>query len=381
MAEEVVLRGRVVLPDQELEDGQVVLRDGRVTDIGTYQGVPVTVYWRDGWIGPGLVDAHIHGIRGADTMDAEMGAFETMDEALASVGCTTYLATTMSAAMPALTTVAKALVAFLDAHPESGAVGVHMEGPYIHPERIGAQRADAVRPPSWDEMAALWEILGNRLRRITLAPELPGARPFIERAKLAGIMVSFGHSNATYDEAQAGFRMGVDQVTHLFNAMPPLHHREPGLVGAALTHSSVAVEVICDGIHLSPDVVRLVARLKGPDHLMLVTDAMRATLLADGTYDLGGQTVTVNHGVARTQTGGLAGSTLTLLRAVLNYQRFTACSLSEAVKAASLIPARTLGLWDRGALWPGYRADVILVDEAGQNRMTWRQGQVIFDGR
>ncbi|MCY0879493.1 MAG: N-acetylglucosamine-6-phosphate deacetylase [Firmicutes bacterium] len=378
---EVVLRGQVILPDRAIEDGQIVFRDGQIIDVGVYQGKPATIHWKTGWIGPGLVDVHIHGIQGVDVMDGDPASLLRMDRALASVGCTTYLATTMSAVQADLIRVARGIRAFAEQYPDAGLAGVHMEGPYIHPARIGAQRADAVRPPRLDELEELADILGARLRRITMAPELPGAGAFIERAQALGLLISFGHSNASYDEAAQGFAQGVGEVTHLFNAMPPLHHREPGLAGAALTRDSVAVELICDGIHVHPAVVKGVARLKGRDGVMLVTDAMRATLLADGTYDLGGQTVTVAQGVARTASGSLAGSTLTLLRAVLNFQVFAERSLAEAVRAASLVPARRMGLLGRGALQPGFRADVILVDEAGVNRMTWRHGQVVFDGR
>lgn len=381
MADQIVLHGTLVLPDRIVPDGELVIEGQHIREVNSQRTrVRPTYSWQDGWILPGLIDLHIHGTAGCDVMDGMADALSRIDLALAQVGCTGYLATTMSASVENLEAVFRRVVEFRQHHPQSGMLGVHMEGPYIHPQRIGAQRADVVRNPAVDEVKRFHQILGPDLKRITMAPELPGAQALLQFCRSAGINVSLGHSNATFEEAAAAFDAGIHQVTHLFNAMTGIDHRAPGIAGAALMRPDVQVEVISDGVHVHPEILRLVSRLKGGDAVLLVTDAMRAALLADGDYDLGGQTISVNDGVARTVHGNLAGSTLTLMQAVFRYQAFAQVDLPTAVRAASLLPARAIGMGDRGALVPGFRADMALVDATGHNRMTWRRGQVIYDG-
>lgn len=382
MADEMVLRGKLVLPDRIVPHGEIVIVDERITEINGSPTRPhVTEVWGDGWIFPGLIDLHIHGIGGCDVMDAREDAFQTIDQQLAGVGCTGYLGTTMSASSPALAAVFETALAYRHAVAQSGLLGIHMEGPFIHPKHGGAQEPGAIRLPSIGEMQTYLEQAGSLLRRITMAPEQPGGMDLLEWCQKHGILVSAGHSHATFDEAMAAFDAGVRQVTHLFNAMPPLHHRAPGLVGAALSRSDVQVELIADGIHLHPSVIRLVAQLKAHEGVLLVTDAIRATLLQDGRYDLGGQTVTVVDGVARTNQGNLAGSTLTLIQAVFRYADYASVELFQAVRAASLTPAQVLGLSDQGAIRPGFLANLVFVDHSGRVRATWRRGRLIFDGR
>ncbi len=376
-----VIQGPLVLPDAVIPEGQIVLESGRIGAVRDRPQEVADLVWPDGWIIPGLVDLHIHGAAGRDAMDASVEAYRDLDEKLLEVGCTAYLPTTMSGLSEELWPVFDAFQAYLREYPNTGARGIHMEGPYIHPQRIGAQRSDAVRDAVLDEVRGYHERLGDLLKRITVAPERPGVKDLIAYAHEHDIRLSAGHSNATFEEAVRAFDAGVRQVTHLFNAMPALHHREPGLALAALLDARVRVEVIADGIHLHPQMLKMVARLKGPDGVLLVTDAIRAALLDDGIYDLGGQAVRVESGVARTEAGNLAGSTLTLLGAVLNFHRFAGVSLPFAVKAASLVPAVAMGFTEQGALIPGYWADVALVDGRGHNRMTFRKGQLVFDGR
>lgn len=382
MGQQMVLHGDLVLPEGIIPEGELIIEGSRIQEVNlrATRSDP-THAWHSGWIFPGLIDLHIHGAAGYDFMDASVEAFEAIDGTLARLGCTGYLATTLSASFGALQRVLQAARQYGDHAVNSGMLGVHLEGPFIHPQRIGAQRADFVRPPSLSELESYRRILGPLLKRITLAPEIPKAQDLIDFCRRTGIGVSAGHSNATFDEARTAFGAGVHQVTHLFNGMTGLHHRDPGLAAAALTHPEVWVELIADGVHVHREMIRLVGQLKGPNHTILVTDAMRATELGDGMFDLGGQSVQVKDGQARLGDGSLAGSTLSLMRAVFNYQAFAMVDLYEAVRAASLTPARVLGLADRGALEPGFWADVLFVDIAGRNRMTWRNGQIIFDGR
>ncbi|NMP23103.1 N-acetylglucosamine-6-phosphate deacetylase [Sulfobacillus harzensis] len=382
MQDTIVVQGPLVLPDRILLRGEMILQGDRIEAINEEPSTRRPHFqWQEGWIFPGLTDIHVHGIDGYDAMDGTREAFEAIDRALAETGTTGYLATTMTATSDELHRVFEAVRTFRTLHPQTGLLGVHMEGPYIHPARIGAQRADAVRSPSLHELQQYRAWLSGDLRRVTLAPETPGADEVIAWATANGICLSAGHSNATFEEAMTAFTAGIRQATHLFNAMSPMNHRSPGLVGAALAHPDVQVEMIADGVHLHPEILHLARKLKGEDNVLLVTDAMRATRLADGVYDLGGQLMTVKNGIARTKDGHLAGSTLTLIEAVFNYQRYAQVSLEEAVRAASLRPARAIGIYDRGALEPGFVADLLFVDSQGTNRLTMRGGQVIYDAR
>lgn len=382
MAEQTVLHGELVLPEGICPEGEIVIEGERIAEVNLRPTrTDPNIAWTDGQIFPGLIDLHIHGTAGFDVMDATDEALSGMDQALAQAGCTGYLATTMSAPVQTLEPVLRAVRRHQQRTRGSGLLGIHMEGPFIHPERHGAQRSDAVRHPDLAELRTYSRILGRLMKRLTLAPELPDADTLIEWCRRSGVAASAGHSNASYEEALQAFDQGVHQVTHLFNAMPPLNHREPGLAGAALMNPDVRVEVIADGVHLHPRTIEMVARLKGPRGVILVTDAMRAAGLGSGTFDLGGQTVSVADGAARLPDGSLAGSTLSLLRAVYLYQTFAGVELHEAVQAASLVPARSLGLVDRGAIEPGCRADLLLIDRYGVNRMTWRNGRIVFDGR
>jgi N-acetylglucosamine-6-phosphate deacetylase len=377
----IVLHGELVLAEGIVPDGEVIIDKGRIREVNLRPTSSPTVSWREGRILPGLVDLHVHGMDGVDVMDDHPDALAHLDAALARTGCTRYLATTMSADASALTGALRRVTEYLERSPDSGLMGVHFEGPFIHPDQRGAQKATMIRRPSLLEMEQYHREFKGLVRRVTLAPELTDADELIHFLTRVGVRVSLGHSNATYDQAWAAFDAGVEQVTHLFNAMTGLHHREPGLAGAALMRSDVLVELIADGVHLHPAVIRLVARLKGPRQIMLVTDAIRAAGLRDGVYELGGQSVTVLRGVARTEAGNLAGSTLTLWQAVQNFQKFAEVELSSATAAASLVPARAMGWSDVGAIAPGFWADLVLVDDKGKTRMSWRGGEVLFDGR
>jgi N-acetylglucosamine-6-phosphate deacetylase len=372
-----VIHGELVLPEGIVTEGELVFEGAHISEVNLTARRRADVRWDEGWIFPGLVDAHIHGIAGADVMDGSVDSCTHIDRALAALGCTRWVATTMSAGAFELSEVLTAISSFA-AGRESGLAGVHLEGPFISPARRGAQPAESIRMPSLFELERCHLTLGPLLRRITLAPELPDAGDLIAFCRRYGIHVSLGHSDANTEEAQRAFDAGAEQVTHLYNGMSGLDHRRPGLALAALTHPGVVVEIIADGVHVHPAMIQLARRLKGPRGVMLVTDAMRAAQMRDGTYDLGGQPIDVVKGIARTSEGNLAGSTLTLMEAVFKYQRFTGVELFEAVRAASLVPARALTLPEVGVLEPGYRADAALVDRHGRVHRTWRDGQVVF---
>lgn len=377
---DMVLWGHIVRPNEIWQDGELVIREDRI--VAVYPGhrhVQASFRQDEGWIAPGLIDLHVHGLEGQDVMDGTPEALTAVARGLAKMGTTAFLATTMSASMTVLERTFRAMAAFCD--PQGAAlVGVHMEGPYINPQRGGAQLREALRQPSLVEIQRYLDMLGGLLRLVTLAPELPGADGVIQRLVASGVRVAAGHSNANFAQGTASVALGIRHATHLFNGMPPFHHRDPGLVGALLLDQRVSLELIVDGVHVHPATVRLVHDCVGGERLVLVTDSIRGTGLPDGNYELGGQTINVMAGVARTEAGNLAGSTLTLLQSVMNFAEFTGCPLVAAFQAASLNPARVLGIEkERGSLEKGKYADLIIVDPRGTNRLTVREGQIIWN--
>jgi N-acetylglucosamine-6-phosphate deacetylase len=334
----------------QLVPGDVDVDDGVVTAVGLSGA-------GNGIAAAGLVDLQVNGFAGVDFLTTDAGGYAAAGEALLETGVTAYLPTLITSPEPML-------VAALRAVPgkSRGAriLGVHLEGPFLSPARLGAHPADARRDP---DTALLERLLGaGPVRLVTLAPELPGALDLIDTLHARGIAVSLGHSDATAAEAHAAFDRGVRTVTHVFNAMRPLGHRDPGIVGAALARADVVVQAIVDGIHLDPDIVRILWRaVRG--RLALVSDATSAARLGDGTYTLGGAEIVVSAGIARRRHDPMAGSTLTLIEAVRNLVEAGAPP-AEALEAASAVPAGVLGLPDLGRLAPGARADVIVLDDA-----------------
>ncbi|MEX1021218.1 MAG: N-acetylglucosamine-6-phosphate deacetylase [Litorilinea sp.] len=330
---------------------------------------------RDCVVLPGFIDLHIHGAAGHDTMDATPEALLHMARFLVQQGVTGFLPTTMTAphaaTLAALQTVARFVnqpavnhsPVQLTTLPAHGArvLGVHLEGPYLSPDFPGAQPAAAIRAPDLAEFTAYLDAAPIRL--VTLAPELPGADALIHAAQARGIRVALGHSAATYEQARAAFAQGMDQVTHTYNAMTGLHHRAPGSVGAALVDDRVYAQLIADGIHVHPAAMSILARAKGPDKVVLITDAMAATGMGPGRYALGGLPVVVENDECRLESGALAGSILTMDAALRNFMAATALPLETAWISTSYAPACALGLDAHlGAIEPGFAADLVLLD-------------------
>lgn len=311
------------------------------------------------WVTPGFIDLHVHGggghsfEHGADAIAAALAAHRAH-------GTTRSMISLVSNPADTLQTLVAEVADVCAADPT--VLGSHLEGPFISLERCGAHDVTALRPPSLDEVERLIEVSAGTLRQVTIAPELPGALPVIERLVEAGATVAIGHTAADYGQARAAFAAGASSLTHTFNAMPPLHHRRPGPIGAAIDDPAVTLELINDGIHVGDTMVRL-AFTAAPGRVALITDAMAAAGAVDGRYRLGSRDVVVADGVATlADTGTLAGSTLTLDVAV---RRAVALGLSPAaaVEAVTLAPARALGLDDRlGRLRPGYAADLVILD-------------------
>src|SRR5690606_30379286 len=255
------------------------------------------IHTEGGYLCPGFIDVHLHGGGGADVMDASPGALSQLARTHARHGTVAFLPTTVTAPYEQLHRVLEAVEETAGAREEGAELlGVHLEGPHLNPARAGAQNPEFLTPPSLPEMQALLERFPGRVRWVTVAPELEGARELIQYLREAGVVVSIGHSDATYEQAMVAFQWGISHATHTFNGMNPLHHRAPGVPGAVLTAPGVSAEIIADGFHIHPGVARLLWQVKGPDRLLLVTDAMRATDLPDGRYDLGGLEVDVVGG-------------------------------------------------------------------------------------
>ena len=352
---------RLVQGDIEIEDGKI-LRVGKdlprkeedlaVDCAGSYTVVP------------GFVDVHIHGCAGADTCDATREALEAMAAFLLAHGVTSFCPTTMTTSRETIQAALLAAKDMMDHPMEGGArvVGVNMEGPFIAKERKGAQKEEDILPPDFPLFQQFYEESGGIVRLVDVAPEQPGGLDFVEKASQL-CTVSIAHTTADYDQAKAAFDKGVTHATHLFNAMSGLHHRKPGVVGAVFDDSRVQGELICDGFHIHPAVLRAAFRLLG-DRALIVSDSMRANGMPEGeAFDLGGQMVTVHQGKALLPDGTIAGSVTNLHQEIKNLVSF-GVPFEQAVKAATLLPARAIGLdGEIGSIAPGKRADLVVLDE------------------
>ena len=377
---------RLVTPRVEIARGYVLIEDGAIVGVG--EGSPPGGADRVDLgglvVAPGFIDTHVHGIAGRDASEASAEALASMSAALARHGVTSFVPTLVTSPRDVTLRFCDALAEFARSwSPQLGArpLGGHLEGPFISPSRAGAQDVASIRPPSVEELRDYLGRCGGLLREITVAPELPGALDVVREASRAGVAVQLGHSDATYAQAVAGFAAGATKVTHLYDAMRPFHHREPGLVGAALLSEGVYAEVILDLVHVSPQAFSLAYRLLGSSRLVLVTDSMAAADMPDGTYRLGRVEVEVRGGVARIRgTEVLAGSTLTLDRAVRNAASL-GVGLREAVAMATLTPAASIGahVAERvGALAPGMRADLVVLDGSLSVVATMIEGRVAY---
>jgi N-acetylglucosamine-6-phosphate deacetylase len=338
------------LVDGALVRGDVDIADGRIAATGL-NGHP-----GKGIAAPGFVDLQVNGFGGIDFLSADRPAYEQAGEALLRTGVTAYQPTFITSPEAELEAALRELPQ--DGHGAPHVLGAHLEGPFIAPRRLGSHPIAARRDPDVELLKRLLE--AGRVAHVTLAPELPGALELVDFLRARGVTVACGHSDATAEEARAAFRRGARTVTHLFNAMRPFAAREPGLAGAALADPSVPVQVILDGVHLADDTAKLVWNVAS-GRVALVTDAVAAAGVGDGSYRLGGVEVKVVDGIAR-RAGVLAGSTVTMIESVRNLVRLGA-SPEAALSAATEVPARIVGRHDVGRLGPGARADVVVVDD------------------
>ncbi|MBA4537555.1 N-acetylglucosamine-6-phosphate deacetylase [Bacillus aquiflavi] len=374
--------------ERMINNGYVLISDFKITSVGDMdqftplKDVEQIDLPKNAVIVPGFIDIHIHGAGGADTMDATTTALETMVNVLPQEGTTSLLATTITQEAQQIERALKNVANFVknnNAPGKAEILGIHLEGPFISEKRAGAQPKEYILPASI-ELFKRWQTIANHLiKLVTIAPEKPEALKLIRYLSETNVIASIGHSDAMYDEMVKAVNAGAKQVTHLFNGMRELHHREPGVAGSALLFHELMAEMIVDGIHIHPEMVKLAINAKGTKGTILITDSMRAKCLKNGCYDLGGQKVNVSDGKAVLADGTLAGSILKMKDAIRNIISFTGISLLDAVQLASVNPAKQLGVFHRkGTISTGKDADLVVLDQNLEVIMTICRGKISY---
>ncbi|MDQ0088591.1 N-acetylglucosamine-6-phosphate deacetylase [Paenibacillus anaericanus] len=371
----------VLLPHQILPSATVWIANGKVErietqDHGKFEGDYEPIDGTGMWLIPGMIDVHIHGANGFDMMDGTEASIQEVSRACAATGCTSFLATSVSSTMEDLLKMIRSVKSVIGREQGARIAGIHLEGPYLNPKRKGMQNEKYLRHPDLEEMKLIFQEAGSLIKMVTIAPELPGGMELISFLKEQDVVIAIAHSDATYEEAKMAFAAGASHVTHCFNGMRPIHHRDPGLIVAAFEEPHVSLQAIVDQVHLHPAIIRLMHRLKGPEGMVLITDALQAMGLGDGNYIFGGHHVTVSEGVARLADGTLASSTVTMNEA-LRLTVVNGISMTDAVHMASISPARILGLSHKGKIEVGYDADLILLDERYQVQWTMIEGELL----
>jgi N-acetylglucosamine-6-phosphate deacetylase len=376
---------RLISANKVVDYPLLSLEDGRITSIESltqpdHERVEATHRFPDATLVPSFVDIHIHGCAGHDVMEATPKALDTIGAYLATRGVGAYFPTTVTSTQDETLRSLAGLATGIkrrqhDAPTGATPLGIHLEGPFLSHQKRGVHTAALLEAPSIALFERFWQASEGLIRLMTIAPELPGAEDLITHAAKLGVRSSMGHSDARVCEAEAGFRAGARSATHTFNAMRALDHREPGIAAYVLDQSALFAEIICDGIHVDPIMVRLYFKAKGQDRIILVTDGMSATGMPDGTYMLGDIAVEVHDGRC-TSNGTLAGSVLTLDRSIRNFMEFTRASLNTAVIAATRNPAQLMGIDDSwGALDAGRMANITVLSPASQVIQTFLAGR------
>jgi N-acetylglucosamine-6-phosphate deacetylase len=371
----VIHADRAFTPSEEISDAVVVIQGSKISAVGQRGKVDLPRGAREinagqKTVAPGFVDVHIHGAGGHDVMEGTREALEIIAATVSTHGTTSLVATTVTASDKETRDSVAGIAHFIlnasqYATRELSAeiLGIHFEGPFISPARRGVHPAKWIVPPSRELLAQLLGEARGTAQILTLAPELPGALDLISAARQAGLVVSLGHTDATYEQAQAAIEAGASHAAHVFNAMRPFSHRETGVIGAVLTSPKVSAELIADGVHVDEAAMRMLVELKTPERVILVSDGISATGMPDGKYQLGMFEVKVSGGVARNAEGKLAGSTLTLDRALRNMVAL-GVPLPSALRMLTANPARQIGLGTRkGVLAPGADADLVFLDD------------------
>jgi N-acetylglucosamine-6-phosphate deacetylase len=376
--------GKAITPKGEILGAGILIRDGEIESIGSRadlslpSGAP-EIRAEDSIAIPGFIDVHIHGAGGRDVMEGNADALRTVTAKLAQFGTTSLLATTVTADADDTCRAVEGISSYISTQHETSRshaeiLGIHFEGPFLSKERRGVHPAEFLQPPSAEFLQRLIHSSSGNARILTIAPELLGAMPCIDAARRLGMVVSIGHTDATYEQARAAVAHGAHHATHVYNAMRPFTHRDPGVIGAVLTTPELTAELIADGIHVDEIAMKVLLQAKGADGVILISDGLSATGMPDGKYTLGGMEVTVSGGVCRSAEGRLAGSTLTLDRALRNVIKL-GMPLAGAVQMLTLNPATLLGIeFKKGALRTGADADIVLLNENLEISQVWARG-------
>jgi N-acetylglucosamine-6-phosphate deacetylase len=378
---------RLYTPLEEIENPLLVVEDGLISQLSSRGAneVPANtslIDFGDAVLAPGFVDIHMHGGAGLDLMRSLPSELPRLGSFLTTHGVTGYFPTTVAAPLDAtcaalgrLADAIEAAQAASNDNPvQARPLGIHLEGPFLSHKRRGVHPPENLVAPTLEIFDRLWQAARGHVRMMTIAPEIPGALKVIAEAARRKVCVSIGHSDAEMPVAQDAVKAGARHATHTFNAMRPLDHRDPGIIGEVLSDDRISADIIVDGIHLAPAIVKLFLRAKGRERAVLITDAISATGMPDGRYQLGPIEVDVKDGKC-TSNGSLAGSVLTMDRAVRNVTQFSNWSLRDAVQAATLNPARAAGLSKHGVLAPGADATFIAMNPAGEVLKTIVRGR------
>ncbi|MDF2557595.1 MAG: nagA [Bacillales bacterium] len=384
----LIINASIYSQESIIENGYIYLEDHKIGQFGLmenlheYDKADIFDLKHSGFVLPGFIDIHIHGADGADTMDSTEESLKRIAKKITEEGTTSFLTTTMTQSNTLIETALLHVKQYMkDSNPngEAEVLGIHLEGPFINVKKAGAQPKEFITEPSIERFQKWQTISGGNIRLITIAPEMEGSLELIKYLSSNNVVVSLGHSDASFDEANMAVEAGATHVTHLFNAMSGLDHREPGLAAAALVLDELNVELITDGIHVHPKMIEFAINAKGSDKAILVTDAMCAKGLRDGEYALGGQKVNVNGHEARLADGTLAGSVLLMSEAIRNVIDFTRLPLDEVVKLATANPAKLLGIYERkGSISIGKDADITVIDENFNVILTICRGKIAY---
>ncbi|HXJ88443.1 MAG TPA: N-acetylglucosamine-6-phosphate deacetylase [Candidatus Binatia bacterium] len=382
----VVTARRLYTPVEEVPDPLLVIEDGHISQISSHSSGPTpanatVVDFGDAALVPGFLDIHIHGGAGLDVMRASAEELPRLGQFLTSHGVTGYFATTVAAPLDATCSALDRIADAIEKRSptnekiiEARPLGIHLEGPFLSHKRRGVHPPEYLLEPTVPIFERLWQASRGHVRMMTIAPELHGAMEVIAEATRRNVCVSIGHSDAELTIAREAVRAGAHHATHTFNAMRPLDHRNPGIIGEVLSDDAVTADIIVDGIHVSPEVVKLFLQAKGPERAVLITDAISATGMPDGRYQLGPILVEVKDGKA-TAGDSLAGSVLTMDRAIRNVTKFSHWTLRDAVRAATLNPAQAAGLSMKGKLATGAEANFVALSPAGEVLKTIVEGR------
>ena len=375
----LITNAHIISPGIDLPGGSVLVEGSKIIAVlqpGETAEADKTIDAGGNMLMPGFIDIHSHGAGGCDTCDCTVESIRTIADCKMKEGVTTWLPTTLTLGTKTLADVCTVVKEYAAAPTGSKTPGVHLEGPYINPKQCGAQNPAFVRPADFEEVSMLNDIYPVLL--ISMAPEMPGSIDFINKATAAGITCSAGHSAASYADFKKAKAAGLKHLTHFCNQMSPQHHREIGLVGSGMLDKDIKIEIICDKIHLCQDMLNLTFTNKSIDQMIMITDSLACSWMPDGPGQLGGLPIIVKDGVARLESGNLAGSTLRYAKGIKNVQEITGMPLSEIVKATSWNQAQSLGLHDLGKIAPGYTADMVVINSEFDTVMTIIDGELRY---